>query len=374
MTDEELLEFQLADQIEDFEEPVVKSTKKTRITKKEVVEDEKTTNDASSFIGKQLSIDPLTGRTAAEKKKEQDFKTKLGLTKIGESLDKKTEFRDGWLPFDKTELGERAMFYPKTWEFRIRPATVEAIRSWSQISEEDVLSVDTAAVEIIKSCLSIVDAATGLPVKYGNINAWDRFFFLLRIREYTMAEGEHKISYEQECPDCENPIIVELTSDSLVYDMPDSDVIKYFDKETMTWIINPQDFDVDADPIQLYLPTLDKEQAIKEWMREKYTTNQNYKPDTAFISCLLWMAPKLSKDSEMRKKQIKGYEMTYKGWDAEMFMFVDEVIRNITVTTGQFINVTCPTCGEEVRSKIQFQFNIRDLFNISSRHKKFGSK
>ena len=34
----------------------------------------------------------------------------------------------------------------------------------------------------------------------------------------------------------------------------------------------------------------------------------------------------------------------------------------------------CPYCGEEVTAQIEFQNGIKDLFAISSRHKKFGKK
>ena len=62
---------------------------------------------------------------------------KKHLTRIGESIQRSSEIRDGWMDVDKKLLGERAIFYPEDWQFRVRPATVEAIRNWSNIDDEN---------------------------------------------------------------------------------------------------------------------------------------------------------------------------------------------------------------------------------------------
>ena len=42
----------------------------------------------------------------------------------------------GWIPIDREEMGMRSTFYPESWEFMIRPATVQAIKNWTAIDEE----------------------------------------------------------------------------------------------------------------------------------------------------------------------------------------------------------------------------------------------
>ena len=85
------------------------------------------------------------------------------LTKVGQNLFENAEYRDGWIDVDRSFLGERAKFYPEDWRFKIRPATVEAIRNWSTIDEENVNSIDDVFNEVMKSCISIQTPAGPLP-------------------------------------------------------------------------------------------------------------------------------------------------------------------------------------------------------------------
>ena len=269
-------------------------------------------------------------------------------------------------------MGTRSYFYPQEWQFRIRPATVEAIRNWSNIDENNFLAVDDVLNEVLKSCLSIITPEGQIP--WGNIRSWDRLYFLLLIREYTFIDGEHKLKYEEDCPECDNPVTFELTSNSLLYDFPDEDIIKYYDIDKCCWMIDPEEFDVHEEPLYLYLPTLEKDANIKAWLIDRVQNQPNKKTEQAFLRLLPWLTQKVSKDLDIAKKQIKAIEAKYKSWDMEMFTFVDEVVRNIAVTPKDKLVTKCEVCGEEVTAQIRFPNNISDLFNVQNRHRKFGSK
>lgn len=369
VSDDELLEQALADQIPEFEESVVPQVE---VPVKEVKEPEQKVEENKSYVGTMLGHVP--GKSMYENDDHiERAKVEKNLTRVGERIIDRAEIRDGWIEVDKEALGDRAIFYPEDWRFRVKPATVEAIRNWSSINEEDPNSVDDVFNEILKSCLAIITPAG--PIPWGNVNVWDRFFFLLLIREYTFVQGEAKLEYNEECPECDNDVTFTLTSQSLMYDMPDESIMKYYNRDERTWYIDPQEFDVDADPINLYVPTLDKEANIKAYLISKLRENPNKKFDNVFYGRFLqWMSKKINKDEEFRKKQIRDLEMKYKSWDTDMFSFMDEVIRNIMVLPSQKIKTTCPTCGEEVSSQIRFPNNISDLFNVSHKHKKFGTK
>jgi hypothetical protein len=222
----------------------------------------------------------------------------------------------------------------------------------------------------MKACLSIVTPIG--PKPWDNIRSWDRFFFLLLIREYTFVQGEHAIQYDEDCLNCDNPVTFKLTSTALEYDLPDPEVMKYFDEDKQVWSIDPLEYDVDGDPITLYLPTLAKDAAIKSWVIQR--VQEKKKVDSVFIKFLYWMAPSINKDDKLATRQIREYELKFKSWDTDMFSLMDEIIRNIAVTPSQRLVQTCPVCGEEVASEIRFPDGIRSLFSISNRNKKFGKK
>lgn len=309
-----------------------------------------------------------------DRQKDKEIIEHNKLSRIGEKIGENADIREGWIPVDKSLLGKRALFYPEEWEFRIRPATVEAIRNWSNIDDENAIVIDDVFNEIIKSCVSIVGVG-GRPIPWGNIRSWDRFFFLLLVREYTFKNGEQKVKYEDECPECENPIEFELTSQSLLYEYPDDEVMKYWSREDGCWYIDPQEFDLEGESaIVLYPPTLEKDANIKAWTINKVQENQNRRIDQTFYRFASWLTPKIAKDLTIAKKQLKELEMKYKSWDVSMFSFMDDVIRNIIVTPQTKLIINCPICGEEVTSDIRFPHSIKELFAVKTKFKKFGSK
>lgn len=362
LTDEELLKAVMEN---DTEQP------ETMIPQENIETQTKQPNEATQYLGTKLSHNVVQGydRDVDADKRMVEEKH---LTRVGENIMTNMEIRDGWIDVNKELLGERAIYYPESWQFRIRPATVEAIRNWSTIDDENPNSIDEVFNEILKNCL-MIQTPEG-PKPWGNIRSWDRFFFLLLIREYTFAHGENKIQYDEPCPECDNDVTFMLLSQSLMFELPDPEVMPMYDRESCCWRIDPREYDVDEDIIELYLPTLEKDANIKAYLISKFQENQKYKLDNVFIRFLPWLAKKINKDATIARKQIREVELQYKSWDSEMFSFMDDVLRNIVVTPSTKLTTICPTCGEEVTSDIRFPNSIRDLFAVQNKHKKFGKK
>ncbi len=332
--------------------------------------EEENANPASQYIGTKLNH-KIGGRADTDKEEDAKLVEEKHLTRVGEKIGQNVEVRDGWMDVDKRLLGDRAKFYPEDWQFKIRPATVEAIRNWSTIDDENPNSVDDVFNEILKYCLTIVTPTGNLP--WGNIRSWDRFFFVLLVREYTFVQGEKKIEFTEDCPSCDNAVTFNLTSQSLVYELPDPEVMKYFSQEEQNWMIDPNEYDVEwPEPVVLYLPTLEKDANIKAWLIDRVQNNK--KVDNVFVKFLPWLAPKISKDLTIAQRQIREYEVKFKTWDSEMFDFMNEVVNNIAVLPSTKLIETCPVCGEEVSAQISFQDGIRSLFNMAGGRKKFGKK
>ena len=365
----------LASQIGDFGNDVnqIKSDVQGNQDNEEMQEDfSKSTNMATEMVGKKLNRLP-GAMTTEERERDKEFIKSQNLSKIGQKIGDTTRVREGWLPVDRTLLGERDIFYPSDWSFYIRPATVEAIRNWSMIDDQNGNSIDEVFNEVLKTCLQIKDS-TDHPIPWHNICSWDRFFFLLLIREYTFQNGESNISYYEDCPECETPVEFNLTSDALMYDMPDEEVISYYDQTSRTWAIDPSEYEVEGDPITLYVPTLEKDANIKAWMIRKLQENRNAKIDPVFIRFVSWMTPKISKDDEISKRQMKQLKMAFDSLSIDQFEFMDEVLKNIIVTPKTKLIAKCLSCGEEVTSDIRFPDGVSGLFHVQSKRRKFGKK
>lgn len=329
-------------------------------------------NEAASYLGQRLTRN--VGNYDKSARREEDRKEiieKQNLGRVGEKIGARAEIREGWMEVDRNLLGARNIFYPEDWIFRIKPAEVEAIRNWSTIDNENPNSIDDVFNEIIRTCVRIVTPRGN--VTWGSINSWDRFWFLMMVHDYTFKNGEGKFEFTEECPNCDHEVTYKLEAMQLAYDMPDADLMKYYNPEEQAWYIDPAEYGIEGeDIIKLYLPTLEKDAVVKSWMIQK--VQQKKKFDNVFIKFASWLMPKYSKDEKIAEQQIKKAEMIYRGWKPDMFSFMDSVIKNITVMPQEYLTQVCDNCGEETTAQIRFPNGISSLFDISNKFRKFGSK
>ena len=326
------------------------------------------------MVGSKLGSFTKSEQVYNDRMNEADARTTAtGGTRLGGNIYEAAEARAGWIEIDRALLGQRDYFYPEDWQFYVRPATVEVVRNWSMLDENNGNSIDDVFNEILKHCLSIKTGTGSRP--WQAINNWDRFFFVLLIREYTFVHGESNVEYYEDCVNCDSPVKFTLNSQALMYDLPDDDVLRYFDRFNRVWIIDPADFEVPSNgPIQLYVPTVERDANIKAWIISEYQENDKKKFDNVFIKFLPWICPNVSKDVNIAKTQIRKAELVFKSWNSEMFSFMDDVIKNISVTPSTNISAVCPACGEEVTTRLRFPDGVGALFNVVNRRKKFGTK
>ena len=280
------------------------------------------------------------------------------------------EISAGWIPVDRESLGVRSQFYPESWEFFVKPATMQAIKNWTAIDETKPDQVNRVFNEVIKQCVRI-ETHSAQGAGWAQINSWDRFWFILKVREYTFSTGENKIEFEDDCTECEQTIKYTLTADALHYEFPDDELINNYWTGSV-WQIDPAEYDVDHEPITIYTPKLGKDEAIIEWATAKARANQ--KIDETFIEFLIWLLDKPSKDISMLDRQIQKIYKEYKAWDVDMFSFMKDVIKNVTINPSEKLNTRCPHCSQDTVSGVQFPNGIQALFNAGKQRKKFGTR
>ena len=323
----------------------------------------------------EVSLGKLKHKAAYGQKEDLDDSDRESLNRFlskGKAIKEEqeaVEISSGWIPINREEMGIRSMFYPSDWEFFVKPATMNAIKNWTAIDEERPDQVNSVFNEIIKQCVKI-DTHALQGAGWAQIRSWDRFWFILKVREYTFSNGENKVEFEDECKECGQMLNYTLTSDALHYEFPDENIISDY-WNGREWSIDPTEYDVDHEPIKLYTPTLGKDEAIIAWATAKARANQ--KLDENFIEFLVWMLDKPSRDVAMLDRQIQKLHKEYKEWDVEMFSFMRDVLKNITINPSENLSTRCPHCGQETISGVQFPDGISKLFG-TSKAKKFGTK
>lgn len=326
--------------------------------------------DEPKTIGKLKHKESYGGKadlTDDEKDEMDAFLARSNKHKI--ETDSNPKVVEGWIPIDRDEMGIRSQFYPEEWEFYIRPATVQAIKNWTAIDEERPDVVNNVLNEIIKTCVKI--SSPGSNVSWNQIRSWDRFWFILKVREYTYSQNQQTVEFQDECSECGEEIDYKLTSSGLFYEFPDADLVEKYWRNG-AWHIDPKEYDVNEAPITLYTPTIERDQAIIDWASAK--ARSGAKLDETFVNYLMWMLPKPNKDLQMLDRQISQIYKTYKKWSYDMFSFMSDVIKNITINQSEKLRVVCPCCGQEATSTVQFPNGIKVLFEVKSSAKKFGSR
>lgn len=276
---------------------------------------------------------------------------------------------DGWIPIDRAEMGVRSKFYPESWEFFVRAATVQSIRNWVAIDESNAIQVNRVMNEIIRSNVRI-DTNDVHPAGWQSINSWDRFWFILKVREATFVSGDYKIEFEDTCAECDADLTYTLDAQSLGFEAPDEEVMQYWNGKT--WVIDPSEYNVEADEIELFLPTIGKDESIITWAQ--YKAQNNEKIDENFITYLPWMMDKPIKELDRLDSKINHLFKKYKRWSLDYAELMEMIIRNIIVTPSDKLTQVCPHCKQEVQSSVRFPDGIKRLFRVESKVKTFGSK
>lgn len=305
---------------------------------------------------------------AEEKTSMTEFLNK-GKTERNTKSQEPVSVEDGWIPVNRNELAGRSDFYPDSWEFFVRAATVQSIRNWVAVDEGNTLQVNRVLNEIIRSNVRI-DTNDVHPAGWQSIRSWDRFWFVLKVREATFARGDSKIEFEDSCSECDSDLTFTLNSSSLGFTCPDEDVMKYWNGTT--WEIDPTEYDVEGTPIILYPPTLGKDENIIMWAQ--YKAQNNEKIDENFITYLPWMFEKPFTELDQINRQFTRLYKNYKGWSIDKAELMEMIIRNIAVTPSDKLIQTCPNCKNEVHSTVRFPDGIKKLFRTESKVKTFGSR
>lgn len=325
-----------------------------------------------TLSGRKLSSSVTGGISKEEQRGVDEFvKKSRKVSKLNDYDIDAPVISQGWIPIDRKELGLRSQFYPSSWNFFVKPATVEAIKAWSSIDDDRIDNLNMVFNEVMKQCVSIKDGDT--PISWNKLNSWDRFWFILKVREYTFSKGEAKVEFEEECPSCGKSVKFVLAPDKLFFEYPDDEVMdKHLQADDRLWYIDPSEYGLeDANPLKLYIPTLEKDAAIFDWALEQARSGK--KLDETFVRFLPWMLQKTSRDPQQTAKMIDNVKRIYQSWDMDTFDFMDSVVRNIAVVPTERLVEVCE-CNEEVTSTVKFQNGIRNLFRSENRFKKFGSK
>lgn len=257
----------------------------------------------------------------------------------------------GYKPIVVENLPSKGLFYPEGTKLSIKPASVEAIRHFSTIDEDDPVTGEDSLNYILETCCKFQ-----LP---GKISSWkdlldmDRLYIIYFIRDATFINGENRLKMEISCPSCGHVDLKEIDRESLNIFQLDDRLMKYYNEQTRSFKFTLKN----GDEFEFYLPTLGVAKWIGTYIRTKMQNREYY--DKAFMRMSMFL--------------IKNWrtlnEATYKNMATDSYDFGHKKLSVVTGIVDIFhaslnANVThnCSVCDTEVVAPLDFQGGVKSLF------------
>lgn len=245
-------------------------------------------------------------------------------------------------------LPSQGLFYPNGTQIAIRAATVNEIRHWSTIDEEDLMGVDDMLNYVIEKCCQI--RIPGKSSSWKDIKDIDRFYIIFAIREYTFKEGENKIYVS----DGEGGKI-EVRKEMIRYFVLHEKLHKYYDDVQKNIMLNLKS----GESVPVYMPSIGISQFIKNYVRGKQQQQKQF--DQAFIK----FAPFIFNDWRMLNQM--SYEKAVQEssmWSLQKISVLSKMTDYLGQGVTAEVTYQSPS-GAELTAPLDIEGGIKSLFLIS---------
>lgn len=258
----------------------------------------------------------------------------------------------GWKNVPMSSLPSLGMFYPDGTQVAIRAASVSEIRHWSTIDENDLLGVDDMLNFIIEKCCRI--KVPGKPGMFKDLKEIDRFYLIFAIRDYTFKNGENRL-YISVSDDDGKEHKIEVTKDSLDYFNPDERIMKYYNQLDQSFNIEMKN----GEKFKIYLPSLGIMSFIKNYIKQKQQSGQNF--DKTFVK----YAPFLFNDWKSLNQNVydKAVQDSF-GWSLQKISVMDKLVEILSDSVNPGIRYQLSSGGEG-KAPLNFPGGFKSIFLIS---------
>ena len=269
------------------------------------------------------------------------------------------EIESPWKILPLSLLPSGGFAYPAALEISIKPATVDEIKYWSAIDENDPLDLDDKFNHILQKCARV--KYEGGVLSHLDIHQEDRFFLLISIRDLTFIKGENKLLLTTitNCKktDCNVPKQLELKANMLAFHKINTKLRGYFSEETLSFVLTPKNGD---EPIEMFVPSIGVNTLVRKILKKKKQDNKQI--DESFASIAPFVIPNWK---DLTESMYDRYFEKSKSWTVVQFSILDGATKMLTFATKPTISFECNKCGAEVAAPVTFPEGYRSIFVIS---------
>lgn len=254
-----------------------------------------------------------------------------------------------YFSFDIRELpcGE---FYPAGTTFMIRPAQVREIQAYSMVDDQNFYDIVEKMNDMLQACVR-VKYPDGKIGSYLDIKDQDRLFLVFAIRELTFQQG-NSLSVSAKCT-CGTECNIELKREHFVFHEIDEKLAKFYSKNTGSYNFKT----VNGKSFELTPPNIGLQKAFTEYILKE--NNEKRNPNLAFLKIIPFM---LAGRTAITYDGIKAKLAEFERMDDISFQFLNAAVSKMTFGIKE-LKKNC-TCGEEVRTDMQFPNGASGIFVI----------
>jgi|AntRauTorcE11897_2_1112592.scaffolds.fasta_scaffold06761_3 phage FluMu protein Com len=264
-----------------------------------------------------------------------------------------TERKFGWHQLYAENFPSGGRYYSSDMKVLIKAATVNEIRHFSTIDENDPYSVDEAITDLLKICTKI-----SFPTKQGSwkdIKEEDKIYLILSIRELTFAEDENRISFTVKCPSCKTENEMEIKNDNFqTRELPEI-IAKYYNEEEKLFVIKSKALG----EIKMQPPSVGTMRIVAEYIKNLQQAGENIKEYMAFLKILPYLSPEWR---GLTIPKINNLKMDFLRWDEKKFLIFTQLSEKMQVGVQERMLKHCISCNEPIEAEIQLPTGIKGLF------------
>lgn len=254
-----------------------------------------------------------------------------------------------YFSFDIRELpcGE---FYPSGTTFMIRPAQVREIQAYSMVDDQNFYDIVEKMNDMLQACVR-VKYSDGKVGSYLDIKDQDRLFLIFMIRELTFQSG-NSLSINAKCS-CGGELTIELKRQNFVFHEIDEKLSKFYNRNTGSYHFETKN----GKSFELTPPNIGLQKSFTEYILKE--NNEKRNPNLAFLKIIPFM---LGGRTSITYDGIKSKLTDFEKMDDISFQFLNAAVGKMTFGIKE-LKKTC-TCGEEIRTEMQFPNGASGIFVI----------
>ncbi len=254
--------------------------------------------------------------------------------------------------FDVKEL-PCGIFYPAGTLVMVRPAQVREIQAYSMVDDNNFYDMIEKMNDILQACVRL-KYSNGSMGSYLEIKDQDRLYLIFLVRELTFQQG-NTLTIARKCG-CGSDVQIELKRENFVFHEIDEKLDRFFSTSTRSYHFNV----TNGKQFELTPPNIGLQKAFTDYIIKE--SNDKKSPNLSFLKIIPFMLPGRSTITyEGIKAKLKEFEDPTI-MDDISFQFLNAAVGKMTFGIKE-LKKTC-SCGEEVRTEMQFPDGPSSLFVI----------